>query len=166
MEILDIVNENDDVVGALSRDEIHRDGLIHRASHMLLFNSAHQVFLQKRSMSKDNDPGLWDSSSAGHVDTGESYRQCAVRELEEELGLIISTDDLTMRFKLRPVSATGMEFAVVYTLISDQPLTLDSTEIDDGKWLNLDNVDFWIAERPQDLSAAFKLIWQRLRPLL
>ncbi len=86
-EIFDIVNDHDEVIGRLPRSKVHRDGLKHRATHVLVFNSRGDVFLQKRSWKKDNSPGVWDSSASGHVDSGEEYDPCAVRELREELGL-------------------------------------------------------------------------------
>ena len=72
-EIFDVVNERDEVIGQQPRSEVHRLGLMHRAVHVLVFNAAGQVFLQKRSMKKDRQPGLWDSSASGHMDTGEDY---------------------------------------------------------------------------------------------
>src|SRR6516225_6443898 len=89
-EIFDVVNERDEVVGCETRGEVHRLGLMHRAVHVLVFNSRGQVFLQKRSMTKDRQPGLWDFSASGHLDRGESYDACAVRELREEIGLELS----------------------------------------------------------------------------
>ena len=86
-EIFDVVNERDEVIGRQTRGEVHRLGLIHRAVHVLVFNAAGQVFLQKRSMKKDRQPGLWDSSASGHVDADEDYDACAARELREEIGL-------------------------------------------------------------------------------
>src|SRR5258707_11287088 len=86
-EIFDVVNERDEVLAQKPRNEVHRLGLMHRATHVLVFNSRGQVFLQKRSMTKDRQPGLWDSSASGHVDSGEDYDACVVRELREELGL-------------------------------------------------------------------------------
>ena len=58
--------------------------------HVLVFNSRGEIFLQKRSMTKDREPGKWDSSSSGHVDSGEDYDACAVRELREEIGLHVA----------------------------------------------------------------------------
>ena len=85
-EIFDIVNEYDEVIGRLPRRMVHRDGHKHRAVHVLVFNSRGRIFLQKRSLTKDTFPGAWDSSASGHLDSGEDYDACAVRELREELG--------------------------------------------------------------------------------
>ena len=81
-EILTVVDEYDRVIGARRRDEIHRLGLRHRASHVLVFDLEGRLFLQRRGLHKDNNPGLWDSSVAGHVDDGESYDQCCMREIK------------------------------------------------------------------------------------
>ena len=70
-ELLDVVDDNDEVIAIKTRGEIHARGLMHRSVHILVFNSRGEVFLQKRSLSKDEQPGKWDSSAAGHVDSGE-----------------------------------------------------------------------------------------------
>src|SRR5882672_1749826 len=100
-EIFDVVNERDEVIGHETRSEVHRRGLLHRAAHVLVFNSRGQVLLQKRSMKKDRQPGVWDSSASGHVDRGEDYDHCAVRELDEEIGLSPVLPP-TRLFKLAP----------------------------------------------------------------
>ncbi len=79
-EIFDVVNERDEVIGRRARSEVHRLGLLHRAVHVLVFNARGDIFLQKRSLNKDRQPGVWDSSASGHLDTGESYDAGAVRE--------------------------------------------------------------------------------------
>src|ERR1039457_2536034 len=86
-EIFDVVNARDEVIGQAPRKEVHARGLWHRAVHVLVFNARGEVFLQKRSMKKDIATGKWDSSSSGHLDTGEDYDACAVREVREEIGL-------------------------------------------------------------------------------
>src|ERR1051325_4514503 len=90
-EIFDVVNERDEIIAQETRREVHRTGLKHRAVHVFVFNSRGEVFLQKRSMSKDSSPGLWDSSASGHLDCGEDYDACVVREMREEIGLNVST---------------------------------------------------------------------------
>ena len=86
-EILEIVDSHDKVIGTGTRGEIHRMGFFHRAVHMFVFNPAGQVYIQRRSRSKDRHPGKLDSSAAGHVDPGETYEETAIRELQEELGI-------------------------------------------------------------------------------
>src|SRR5207253_4319027 len=102
-EIFDVVNDRDEVVEQRTRSEVHRLGLMHRAVHVMVFNRRGEVFLQKRSMSKDRQPGLWDCSASGHLDTGEGYDACAVRELREEIGLELRAPPQLL-FKL-PASA-------------------------------------------------------------
>ena len=86
-ELFDVVDENNVVIGQERRAVVHAADLRHRAMHLFAFNKRGDLFLQRRSLLKDSCPGLWDSSAAGHLDVGESYADCATRELEEELGV-------------------------------------------------------------------------------
>ena len=165
LELLDVVDENDHVVGVKTRGEIHARGLIHRAVHILVFNQAGEIFLQKRSMSKDENPGLWDSSAAGHVDSGESYADCARRELQEELGISIDKP-LTVLFKLPPSAATGFEHSVVYQLCFNGSLRLQAEEIDEGQWLSTQQLDQRVAAGDPLLTENLCLIWNRYRETL
>lgn len=158
-DMFDIVNERDEVIGSRSRGEVHRSGLLHRAVHVLVFNSQGEVFLQKRSMTKDRQPGVWDSSSSGHVDAGETYDTAASRELAEEIGLAALPEKI---FKLNASAETDQEFVWVYRCQADGPFQLDPEEIDAGDWFTPQKVDGWIAERPQDFASAFVLIWRTL----
>src|SRR5215469_2474992 len=112
-EIFDIVNERDEVIGQKARRLVHRDGDKHRAVHVLVFNSRGEIFLQKRSMKKDTFPGAWDSSASGHLDTGEDYDSCAVRELREELGFETPRPPERL-LRIEACEGTGMEFVWVY----------------------------------------------------
>jgi isopentenyl-diphosphate Delta-isomerase len=161
-EIFDVVNEQNEVVGQRSRSEVHRLGLMHRSVHVLVFNAAGQVFLQKRSMSKDRQPGLWDSSASGHVDTGEDYDACAVRELREEIGLQLSAPPSRL-FKLSACAQTDQEHVWVYRCEAEGPFRLDPHEIDQGGWFSAEEVTRWLAERSEDFASALGLIWQRVR---
>jgi len=159
-EIFDIVNEHDEVTGQASRREVHARGLWHRAIHVLVFNARGEVFLQKRSLKKDTAAGLWDSSSSGHVDTGEDYDDCAVRELREEIGLIVpqAPDRL---FKVSAGPETGWEFCWVYRCAAEGPFELHPDEIETGAWFAPAAVTRWVNERPQDFASAFVLIWKK-----
>jgi isopentenyldiphosphate isomerase len=106
-ELFDVVNEDDEVIDQQPRSVVHAKGLRHRAAHVLVFNSAGKVFLQLRSISKDNNPGVWDSACSGHVDAGETYTDAAARELMEEIGLAVKSP-LEALFKINACAETGL----------------------------------------------------------
>jgi len=159
-EIFDVVNDHDEVIGQERRSEVHRLGLMHRATHVLVFNARGEIFLQKRSMTKDRHPGAWDSSASGHVDTGEGYDACAARELREELGLVTHIP-LARLFKLEACEETGREFVWVYRCQAEGPFVLSPEEIERGGWFTPEQVNRWIAERPADFAPTFPLIWRK-----
>ena len=160
-EIFDVVNERDEVINRKPRSEVHRLGLLHRAVHVLVFNSPGEIFLQKRSMTKDREPGKWDSSSSGHVDAGEAYEACAVRELREEIGLIVQKTPERL-FKIDACLETDWEFVWVYRCNSEGPFQLHPDEIERGEWFAPEAVTKWMAEKPEEFASVFRLIWARL----
>ena len=160
-EIFDVVNERDEVVGRQTRREVHRLGLMHRAVHVLVFNSQGHVFLQKRSMLKDRQPGLWDSSASGHVDSGEDYDACAVRELREEIGLRVQQTPQRL-FKLAASPETDQEHVWVYRCEAEGPFELHPEEIERGGWFAPTEVTNWMAERPHEFASALIIIWRRI----
>ena len=162
-EIFDVVNDRDEVVDRRPRSEVHRRGLLHRAVHILVFNGGGQIFLQKRSMTKDKSPGLWDSSASGHVDSGEEYDQTAVRELREEIGLRIPAAPKRL-FKIAAGAETDQEFVWVYRHEAEGPFELNPDEIERGGWFTPKEVTEWIAGRPQEFAGAFRFIWQKVWP--
>jgi len=162
-EIFDVVNERDEVIGQQTRREVHRLGLLHRAVHVLVFNARGEVFLQKRSMKKDRQPGLWDSSASGHVDTGEEYDATAVRELQEELGWRVARPP-RRQFKIDACPETDREFVWVYRLEAEGPFELNPYEIDRGGWFAPETVTRWMGERPQDFATALRFLWQKVHP--
>lgn len=162
-EWLDIVDEADTVIGCAPRDQIHREGLFHRSAHIALFNSRDQLFVQLRSRRKDIAGGLWDTSAAGHVDSGESYEACAVRELHEELGVQVTVEHLQVIGQLRPEARNGFEFTEVYLVRSDQALVLQEEEIEDGCWVDMAELDTWIARSPSEFTEVFRAILPMIR---
>ena len=160
-EIFDVVNERDEVIGRAPRSEVHARGLLHRAVHVLVYNARGEVFLQKRSMYKDRQPGVWDSSASGHLDSGEDYDACAVREVREEIGLSLAHPPERL-FKLDACEETDAEFVWIYRCESEGPFTLHPEEIDAGGWFAPAEVTRWMAERPQEFASALLFIWNRL----
>ncbi len=161
-EIFDVVDENDFVTDSLPRGEVHARDLRHRAIHVLIFNAAGDVFLQKRSIWKDRSPGRWDSSTAGHVDAGETYEQAAHREMAEEIGVTGCT--LIPLFKLGSGPETGWEFLQIYRTTHEGPFRYAGTEVEGGAYFSIDHVHAWLADFPGDFTPVFRLAFPRICP--
>ncbi len=86
-ELVAIVDEHNQVVGSATRCEMRSKSLPHRATYIAIFNSAGELYVQRRTMTKDIYPGLFDPVAGGVVQAGESYEESAVRELAEEMGI-------------------------------------------------------------------------------
>jgi len=93
-EILDTVNDNDEVIGQAERDRVHSEGLVCRLVYVCFYTANREVILQKRSDIKKNDPGRLTTTVSGHVASGQSYLEAAVRETREETGIEVSSEDL------------------------------------------------------------------------
>ena len=154
-EIYDVVDKMDQVIGQATRREIHQRNLLHRSIHILVFNSQNKVFLQKRSMAKDENPGLWDTSSAGHVDSGETYDDCAHRELWEELGINAILKPLD---KIEACQETYQEHVEVYTCRTNSAIKINLDEISEGKYFDLRILESEVQKNPEQFTSSFKLI--------
>jgi isopentenyl-diphosphate Delta-isomerase len=157
-EIFDVVNDHDEVIDQKPRREVHRLGLKHRAVHIIVTNAKGDVFMQKRSLSKDSSPGLWDTSAAGHVDSGETYDTCSIRELREEIGLSITQPPRRLCY-IKACQETAQEFVWVYHTVSEGPFVLHPEEIETGEWFTTKHLEEWIASRPQDFATSFLRVW-------
>jgi 16S rRNA (adenine1518-N6/adenine1519-N6)-dimethyltransferase len=155
-EILEVVDADDNVIGRATRSEIHQRGLTHRAVHIFLFNSAGDIYVQRRSAIKDRFPRRLDSSAAGHVDPGESYEQSARRELKEELGI---EADLEEVLRLRASEISDNEHVVLYRALSDLDPSLDPEEIQWGGFMARDTLTELMAERPDEFVPVFIHLW-------
>jgi isopentenyl-diphosphate delta-isomerase type 1 len=154
-EIFDVVDEHDRVIGQAPRSEVHSRRLRHRAVHVLIFNSRHELLVQKRAATKDKFPGCYDSSASGHVDSGEDYPACARRELREELGLSLPATAFQPQFKLDACADTGQEFVWVYTVHGDYAVTPNPDELDSVTPMTRAQIDDLIANRPQSGARSF-----------
>ncbi len=157
-EVFDIVDEHDQVVEQRTRGEAHRLGLRHRAVHVFVFNRRGEVFLQQRSHLKDVAPLAWDSSAAGHLDSGESYAAAAVRELREELGIEVATTERVAKLPAGP--GTDNEFVELRVARHHGPVRWPAEEVHTGEWFDPATVSSWVAARPADFARGFVTCWR------
>lgn len=163
-EVFDVVDEHDRVLRQATRGEVHRNGLLHRAVHVFAINKRGDVLLQQRSMLKDAHPGEWDSSVSGHLDSGEDYDSAAVRELEEEMGMIAAQPPQEIS-RIAPCANTGWEHVRLYCVRHDGPVRFPAAEIEAAMWFPPSLIDSWLAARPEDFATGFIECWKRFRAL-
>ena len=152
-ELLDIYNEDGSWKGTAMRSDVHSQGLWHKTAQVWLINEKDELLLQFRSAEKDCFPELWDISSAGHIPAGTAPIVSAVRELEEELGVKCSEEDLTELFTFSEPYVDersghiDREVAVVFLLkvSSDTSFILQEEEVSGVRWIHYEKLleDFY-----------------------
>ena len=145
-EIITIVDADNTVVGSAARREMRARGLPHRATYILVFNSRGELFVQKRTMSKDIYPGYYDVATGGVVLANESYDLSAERELAEELGA--RNTSLTPHFDFKHEDDQNIVWGRLYTCTYDGEITLQEEEVESGKFLTIDKVQKLIDKEP------------------
>ena len=155
MEYLDIVDETGTPTGKrVSRQEAHANGILHRTAHVWIVREANgrtEILLQKRSDEKDSFPGMYDTSSAGHIPAGEEPVPSALRELSEELGISAAPSQLHYAGKIRIRfedifhNRVFRDNQVSWVFVYQEPmeigrLTLQKSEVSEVRWFDLDEV--------------------------
>src|SRR5919109_1154074 len=134
-EMVVIVDERNQVVGAAPRREMRARRLPHRSTYVLVFNSRGELYVQKRTLTKDVFPGYCDVAAGGVVLAGETYEQGAERELEEEMGIrgVPLTRLFDFSFEDEHIRVWGCAFSCVY----DGAMVLQEEEVESGAFVPL-----------------------------
>ena len=115
MELLDVLDENGNKTGEVEdRSEIYKKGLWHRSCHVWIVNDNKEILVQRRNPNKNTFPNMWAISVAGHVDSGETSRDTAVRELKEELNLDVDPNELEFLFTIKRLQSYNDSYLRVF----------------------------------------------------
>lgn len=145
-EQIDVLNPDGTSAGySCGRTEVHAKGLWHRTVHIWAFDKNHRILFQLRARVKENNPGLLDTSCAGHISAGDSSQNAAIRELREELGVVKQPEELEYLFEsghesvLNGGAYLDNEYYDVYRIsLTDEEaasLVPQPGEVDDFVWM-------------------------------
>lgn len=141
-EIFPVVDELGNVIGRATRGQCHSGSkILHPVVHLHVRDGAGRLYLQKRSMSKDIQPGKWDTAVGGHIDYGEDVMTALRREAREELGL--TEFEPVKLFSYVFESDVERELVNSFTAVVDrEQISVDPVEIDEGRFWELTEIDF------------------------
>lgn len=162
MEILDIVNEKDEIVGNAQYEKIHGEKLMHRVVSAILINDAGEILLQLRSADKSAYPLHWTFSVGGHVRHGEDYLQAIVREGEEEVETFFSAKDFVYKGKQVDIEHFGAKVMhTIYEIQYDGPIQeMENEEVAAVQFVDFPTLKKMIAEKKELLHPSMVTILQ------
>lgn len=163
-ELFDVVDKSDRIVGQTTRGEAHKNpSIIHRSVAIGIFNAHRELFLQKRSESKDLEPGKWTISCSGHVAAGQYYLETTHRELLEELGIDLKVHPVEKILCKYPFET---EMAYFYQAYNNGPFTLNRDEIDEGRFFKPGEIYNQLGEKTLEISLLLKKILPKFFPAI
>lgn len=181
MEYLDIVDENGIPTGkVVDREKAHREGILHHTAHVWVVRCRQgkvQILLQRRSENKDSFPGCYDISSAGHIPAGEDYAESAIRELKEELGICVKSEELidcgfnrtSFENNFHGKTFRNSEISKIFLLWKDMDesdFTVQREEVDLVLWVDFDSCIDMIRENtiPNCIDIKeLEMLWERIK---
>ena len=163
MEWIPVVDSNGQVLSQAPRGYVHSGaGVLHPVVHLHIINRMGQIYLQKRSQSKELLPGYWDTAVGGHIGYGESPIETLFREAREELGL----EDFNPVFldSYEYESATERELVYVFGAVGNFQPVPDHGEVEDGAWWDADKISSAIGK--DTLTPNFETEYERIKSAL
>lgn len=157
-ERIQFVDENDNPIGAGSREEAWQKKIHHRRVRVILRNEDGDILIQKRSAQKKSYPNIWTDSASGHVDEGESYEQAVYREMIEEIGIKTELRPVGKFLTIEPKAGNQVpifNMSFEGTVSKDVKMNMQEEEVSETKWVSLAELKNLMKESPKDFTPAF-----------
>lgn len=164
-EFVVLVNPEDEVLGLMEKQQAHINGLLHRAFSVFLFNSKGEMLLQKRASGKYHSPNQWTNAVCSHPREDETYIDGAKRRLQEELGI---EAELSEKFNFIYKADVGgglweHELDHVFTGVYEADFHLNQDEVEEVRFISIEDLDKEMAENPENFTAWFKIILEEYK---
>jgi isopentenyl-diphosphate delta-isomerase len=165
MEFVVLVDEQDNAIGKMEKQQAHVEGALHRAFSIFIFNSEKKLLIQKRASSKYHCAGLWTNTCCSHPRENESLQDAANRRLQEEMGMTCELKPL-FSFVYKAEFENGLtehEFDHVLFGESNQIPELNLDEVEEFKFIGLEELQTEIKQNPKNFTPWFLLALDRVK---
>jgi isopentenyl-diphosphate delta-isomerase len=164
-EFVVLVNPEDQVLGSMEKQQAHVNGLLHRAFSVFLFNSKGEMLLQKRASGKYHSPLKWTNAVCSHPRFEETYLEGANRRLQEELGIEVELSE-KFSFIYKADVGNGLwehELDHVFTGTFENEFMLNREEVEEVKYISMEDLDKEMTEKPENFTEWFKIILEEYK---
>jgi len=158
-----LVNENDEQIGLMPKLEAHEKAVLHRAFSVFVLNSQNEIMLQQRAQQKYHSPLLWTNTCCSHQRDGETNIQAGSRRLFEEMGFETALKELFHFIYKAPFDNGLTEHELDHVMIgyySGEP-TINKEEVENWKWMTIEDVQNDIQLHPEIYTVWFKIIFDQ-----
>jgi isopentenyl-diphosphate delta-isomerase len=158
-----LVNEYDDQIGLMPKMEAHEKAVLHRAFSVFVFNTKNELMLQQRAAHKYHSPLLWTNTCCSHQRDGESNIEAGTRRLKEEMGFTTDLKETTSFIYKAPFDNGLTEHELDHIMLGyyeNEPI-INKQEVEDWKWMPLEDVKHDINVHPEQYTAWFKIIFEK-----
>jgi len=165
MEFVILVDEQDNAIGTMEKQQAHVEGVLHRAFSIFIFNSEKKLLLQKRASSKYHCGGLWTNTCCSHPRENETVLDAANRRLEEEMGMSCNLQSI-FSFVYKAEFENGLtehEFDHVFFGESNSTPTLNREEVEDFRYVGMEELQIEINENPAHFTPWFLIALNRVK---
>jgi isopentenyl-diphosphate delta-isomerase len=158
-----LVNEKDEKIGLMPKQEAHEKGVLHRAFSVFIFNDNNELMLQQRAFHKYHSPGLWTNTCCSHQRDGESSLEAGKRRLFEEMGFAATLKETTTFIYKAPFENGLTEHELDHILVGNynEAPQINPDEVAAWKWMNLEAVKKDIEHKPEIYTEWFKIIFDK-----
>lgn len=157
-----LVDEKNNTLGLMPKLEAHEKGVLHRAFSVFIFNDKNELMLQQRAAHKYHSPLLWTNTCCSHQREGESNLEAGKRRLFEEMGFMTPLKEVFSFIYKAPFDNGLTEHELDFVLVGNfngEP-NINKEEVQDWKWMSLEEVKKDILQHPDLYTAWFKIIFQ------
>lgn len=165
MEFVILVDEQDNAIGTMEKQQAHVEGVLHRAFSIFIFNSEKKLLLQKRASTKYHCAGLWTNTCCSHPRENETVLEAANRRLQEEMGMSCDLNSI-FSFVYKAEFENGLtehEFDHVFFGQSDETPSLNLEEVEDFRYVGMEELQAEIKERPESFTPWFLIALDRVQ---